>query len=161
MTGRSVMAWGLVLATGCPADDGKEGTEPTDTFAPTSGTWTEGPATYAEDGCGIEDDTGGGTFELTAEAGGFRYVDGDTETSCTLTGQDFTCEPLVLVQSMDGYGLDAEVTSTASLSGSFASADEASFDVVLSVSCEGPDCASLDPLDDCTSRLSYDATSGG
>jgi hypothetical protein len=148
----------LVVAAGCPAKGPGEAAG----FSPTEGIWSEGEYTFAQDDCGFADgDMGGGTFELDATDGGFVYADDTAEVACALDGKEFACAPFELSEDLAAYGLDAVLTFTSSVGGTFSTPDAARVDVELVGACDGADCASVAELDGCVTRAAYDATAGG
>ncbi len=149
----------LVACGDKPDDTGPDtnDTAPEEAFAPTTGTWQTDSNETLEDGCGFGDeepdtaepdedtwqleDNGDGTFRV-------HDIDDDPDTTdlditCTLTDMDFTCETWeVGEETMDG--VDATLTITADMTGSFSSETAITVNQVMSVDCAGTQCKKVE-----------------
>ena len=176
----TLLAAGLLLAACDPkSDTGSDGedsgvTDTTDDgVTPEEGDWYGGEETVTEDTCGFEDD-GKDTDEdtpvvltLTGETT-FTLNDGDGfEQSCTFDSSagTFTCEPIEEITDFTKKGLDAIITFTQNVSGTFSTSTTGVVDVDMDVTCEGTDCDTVAKYGGltlpCSIAFNLDITHGG
>jgi hypothetical protein len=136
-------------------------------FAPQEGLWERGDVTE-DDGCGFGGigggDTGGenvATIAVSDDGEEFTIDTGDSDPiTCTLDDQSYTCEG-GSSEEVDyaEYGYDAVATISSTVGGEFSSETEGTFEVSVSVSCDGADCAEVAELSEstypCTSSASW------
>lgn len=119
-------------------------------FAPIEGDWTRTLGDVTEDTCGINDDgdtdvDDTATLVLTNnEDGTITAVaeDDDITWTCTLTEMDFDCGSQIMEERdfSEDPGLDAVLTSTASVTGSFSAEDAMSGQTHVEITCAGTEC---------------------
>lgn len=156
-----------LVACGPDTDDTEDTSE--DAFKPIYGTWHVDSVETVEDGCGFDDgddedtgdeDTGDGEddeFQITDNRDGtfqLQSQDDDPESNdmdvaCTLTGKDFTCE-VWTIDEQDVSSMDARVSITAAITGSFSDDVTLTATQVVDVSCTGEDCDDLAELSELT-----------
>ena len=141
----------LIAALGLVACDGGGKDTSTEEQTPVAeGSWGAEEVS-AVDTCGFfdeeEDDDDGGPITLTMTSDtSFTFSDGtpDFDLTCELADDlSFTCPGGTDVQSLDGKGLDAEITAAVSYSGAFDSRTTGSFIIQIDVTCGGDDCLKL------------------
>lgn len=121
------------------------------TVQPQEGAWSMTEIEFVSDTCGFEDgpdDTGSSDADtsmmnLTLNTDGTYglVVDEELTFTCTLSGSDFTCEPLEMSESEP----DSDMTfiSKFNISGTFPTNTSFDGNVNMEMTCDGADCASL------------------
>ena len=146
---------GAVACDGGDKDDDTAGGDDSGTsgaFAPAEGEWDTGELTVVTDTCGFfeEDpgDTGGEedselvTLTVTSETTFTLTQAGDgLNTTCTLDGMSFTCEPETETEDFSGKGIDAVLTTQFAYDGAFTSTTTGTVSFDIDVTCAGKDCA--------------------
>ena len=166
---------GLLLASlaACGGKSDDSGSTAETPFSPSEGSWSWSGLSYASDECAFEGEFPVSLLEayqwtLTAEDGGFVLEGvGLDPLSCTLDGQDFSCdlslttEPAEWPEGSENTG-DPEVTNilTGAATGTFSDEMTSTGSIVATVVCEGTDCdayvADLGRSNPCTTELAGD-----
>lgn len=124
-------------------------------FAPAEGTWESGTYTVIDDGCGAYEDTqtdegdeytvthdGDGYFELSVDAGDVKV-----KWDCALDGKTFDCpEEMIGLSDMSSEGVDAVLTMSGAMAGTFSSEEAGQLDITIGATCTGADCSMLESL---------------
>lgn len=141
-----------LMACGDKTDDTstEEGGEETTSIEPQDGSWTMTALETTEDTCGMEEgDTGSADNDsdpltLTNNADGTfsLAIDEDITFTCSLSGSDFTCDPVVM--SEEDAEMNMTFNQTFNLSGMFSSNTALDANVDIEMSCEGEGCAMLE-----------------
>ena len=148
----------LVFSLGCTDKEGDTSTEEASTeeasseeaFAPAEGLWNSGEMTISNDSCGIfdgeeeegQDEEENAPVTLTmVDATTFTISDADMSISCTLSGMDFTCDPMTEENDFSGDGMVAVLTMSMTPTGTFTSTTAGDLTNQISYTCEGDDCA--------------------
>ena len=138
-----------LMACGDKTEDtaGEEGE--TVTVEPQEGGWTMTSIEFTTDTCGMDEGGDTGAADDTAALNLTKNDDGsysllldeDLTFACSLSGSDFSCDPLVM--SEEDSDMDMTFTQTFNIGGVFASNTEFNGDVGMDMTCEGADCAML------------------
>lgn len=120
-------------------------------FAPATGDWLQAGFAWADDACNLEENIAlpgfpetvmtvtaneDGTFTGTSSATGFSYT-------CTGTGLDFSCAPIVLNELDGGDLVDATITLKLGADGRFGNTESYTSVVSVAAECAGPDCETM------------------
>lgn len=138
-----MLACAVMLTVACA--DGGDGSD----IEPRSGIWDFSGSAPVDDTCGYPDlytdppgsfgldNNGDGTFTITA---------GENVFDCTLDGASFSCPGRLTGENDVGaaFGLDAVVTYTVGVTGSFSSNTAMSGQQSFEILCEGADCAAVE-----------------
>lgn len=113
-------------------------------FTPSQGTWTSTAITVNSDDCAIFGDVE--TIEvdmsLSEDEATMTFDLGDgVTTDCALESGDFDCTAIVMEDAVDE--LDATLTISQTISGSFEDEHNGEVTIDASVSCEGADCEAI------------------
>lgn len=113
-------------------------------FTPAQGTWTSTSITVNSDDCAIfgEVETIEVDMSLSEDEATMTFDLGDgVTTDCALESGDFDCTAIVMEDALDG--VDATLTISQTISGSFEDEHNGEVTVDASVSCEGADCEAV------------------
>lgn len=150
------MRFFLLFLLGCPnsSTDTAEGGGKTPAFEPAEGSWNGGDYTVKQDSCGLfeagtdQTDLDVYTLELR-QSGGFDLSvaqDDFTVTwNCGLSGKSFDCpEQVLFIQDSDD--VEATVTGTGAVAGTFSSETAATVDISVVADCSGGDCGTIEAV---------------
>src|SRR5688572_22271279 len=154
MTRSSALALALVGATGCGEKEGEDTAASVDP-APQPGHWSTTEETITQDSCAIadadaDDDLSDDGFHLEIDGAVMVLTYDDVEegmppaTTCALDGWLFACEPQSFQQDYRSQDIDAVLTFTQDISGTFSSAVSLQADLALEMTCAGEDCPTLE-----------------
>ena len=148
-------------------DEVEQGTDPNDESSggvapvlPTNGYWNFDSATVTNDGCnlstiltlaglGIEDILPEGFDVATGSSSSFSGSIAGESLTCSLSGANFTCGSVTLIESFDmsqtGFGSGSiDVEMGVGLNGLMQDSDNMDLDLTVDVlDCSGPDCGTL------------------
>ncbi len=134
-------------------------------FTPVSGAYTMSGISLEEDSCDLfegefdPDEVDDEDMRLTYNADDKSLTvsigdEDETEWACTLDGKLFTCTPNVMTEENDG----ANISQSFGLSGEFTEANIATFEMNLTIDCEGANCGMAGIEFPCVARIAGTAT---
>lgn len=117
-------------------------------FAPTEGEWTIDSSDAVNDPCGLAGpdlSQEGWVFEIAEVTATSFLLDFDVDlmTPCSLTGQDYSCDPMVTRQQVH-QSIDADFVVSYTPSGTFSDSDNYDGTQIVEIACEGTECAAVD-----------------
>ncbi|MFO7567019.1 MAG: hypothetical protein R6X02_30525 [Enhygromyxa sp.] len=142
-----MLACAATLTLACGDGGGGGGSD----IEPRSGTWNFMGSDPVDDTCNYEDlyTDPPGQFDLTHNGDGtFTVDDGTNVFDCDLDGATFSCPERAAGENDVGaaFNIDAVVTFSVSVTGSFSSDTQMSGRQLMTVVCEGADCGTVEDV---------------